>query len=710
MNNIKVSVIIPVYNTEKYLEECLDSVINQTLNEIEIICIDDGSTDNSADVLKEFAKKDARIRIYSQNNKGQGATRNRGLSLAKGKYIYFIDSDDFMELKTLEKAYDCCMRYDLDFVMFQIINYIDESKEYYEDDTYNIASLLEHEKFKGVFNYKDCGEKIFEITVQPCNKLYKREFLLNHNIRFLEGLIFEDNVFFFKIMLSAQRTYIITEHLYIRRRRKGSTIQCHNEKHFDIIPITNQVINVFKEHNLFEEFEEKLNNYKIHNIFVWFDSIWKQYKKEFFIRIKTYFNQIQEDKESYDKYLENLNIKNKIFFENILKSSNLEEFELHNIKVSVIVPAYNTEKYLPQCLNSIINQTLKEIEIICINDGSSDDSLEIFNEFAGRDGRIKVFSHENKGLGATRNVGMNLAKGEYLYFIDSDDFIDLNALEETYYMAKEKDLDLVMFQGMSYDDEKEAFYEDGYLSMNQLENGIVFNYKDVKDIIFDLSVNVGNKLFKREFLEDIDARFSENLIFEDTPLYYKVMLSAKKIFFVKRPHYKRRHRADSITMSNDEKFFDIIPITDDVFSVFKELDLFESFEKELYDYKINTIFIWFDRIDSKYKNEFYNKIKKHFESIEDDKCLDLKNKTRFCNIKKSNNLEEFNLLMEIDELKEELKDKDLEIRKYKKKNKKLKKEVKKLRKLNNSILNSNSWKLTSCFRKIGNMIRKSNYK
>ena len=301
---------------------------------------------------------------------------------------------------------------------------------------------------------------------------------------------------------------------------------------------------------------------------------------------------------------------------------------------------------------------------------------------------------------------MNLAKGEYLYFIDSDDFIDLNALEETYYLAKENDLDLVCFQGMNYDDEKETFYEDGYLGMNQLADGIVFNYKDIQDIMFDLSVNVGNKLFKREFLEDIDARFSENLIFEDTPLYYKVMLSAKKIFFVKKPYYKRRRRADSITMSNDEKFFDMIPITDEVFSVFKNLDLFESFEKELYDYKIKNIFIWFDRIDSEYKNEFYNKIKEHFESIEDDDYLSFRNKTRFRNIKNSNTLEEFYLLMEIAKLKEELKNKDLEIGKYKKKNKKLKNEVKKLRKLNNSILNSNSWKLTSCFRKIVNILRR----
>ena len=204
---------------------------------------------------------------------------------------------------------------------------------------------------------------------------------------------------------------------------------------------------------------------------------------------------------------------------------------MNDIKVSVIIPVYNTEEYLEECIDSVINQTLEEIEIICINDGSTDNSLEILNASAEKDRRIKVLSHENKGLGATRNVGIDLAKGEFIYFLDSDDFIDPNTLEETYSLAKEKDLDCVIFQGITYDDENKRFYEERYYTMDHLISDTVFNYKDIQDIIFSLSVNVGHKLFKREFLLRTNARFPNNLIFEDNPFHFKVMLNAERLFF-----------------------------------------------------------------------------------------------------------------------------------------------------------------------------------
>lgn len=253
---------------------------------------------------------------------------------------------------------------------------------------------------------------------------------------------------------------------------------------------------------------------------------------------------------------------------------------MNNIKVSVIIPVYNTEKYLEECLDSVMNQTLKDIEIICINDGSTDNSPDILKGYAERDDRISVYSHENKGLGATRNIGIDLSRGEYLYFIDSDDFIDPNTLEETYCLAKEKNLDCVIFQGISYDDEKRTFYEESGYNMDNLISDIVFNYKDIEDILFNLSVNVGHKLFKREFLLRINSKFSEDLIFEDNPFNFKVMLNAERMFFIKKHYFKRRRRSNSITTTKNRKFFDIIPITDKVFDVFKEQDLFEDFEKE----------------------------------------------------------------------------------------------------------------------------------
>ena len=114
----------------------------------------------------------------------------------------------------------------------------------------------------------------------------------------------------------------------------------------------------------------------------------------------------------------------------------------NNIKVSVVVPAYNVENYIEDCLKSLINQTLKEIEIIVVNDGSTDNTFEIINKYANLDFRIKVISQENQGISVTRNNGIKIAKGEYIGFVDSDDWVDENYFEELYNTAKKFDADI----------------------------------------------------------------------------------------------------------------------------------------------------------------------------------------------------------------------------------------------------------------------------
>ena len=128
--NPKISVIIPVYNSETYLSQCLDSVCMQTLQEIEIICVDDGSTDTSPKILLEYAKKDPRVRILTQQNKGAGAARNYGLRESTGEFLSFLDSDDFFELDMLEEAYKNIEEYQEDFVVFESYQYDMNTKEY----------------------------------------------------------------------------------------------------------------------------------------------------------------------------------------------------------------------------------------------------------------------------------------------------------------------------------------------------------------------------------------------------------------------------------------------------------------------------------------------------------------------------------------------------------------------------------------------------
>ena len=218
---VKISVIVPIYNTENYLRECLDSIVNQTFEDIEIICINDGSTDSSLNILEDYSMKDSRIKIISQENKGQGSARNNGLDIANGDYIYFMDSDDKIELNTLKDCYDGIIKDNLDFIMFQLINY-DEKKGFYQIPDYdmpNIGKLVGN----SIFSYKDLNDLIFEVAVSPVNKLYNKRFLKDIGAKFPENLIFEDNIFFWNVFLNAKRVKFIPEHYYIRRRHSFST-------------------------------------------------------------------------------------------------------------------------------------------------------------------------------------------------------------------------------------------------------------------------------------------------------------------------------------------------------------------------------------------------------------------------------------------------------------------------------------------------------
>jgi len=173
------------------------------------------------------------------------------------------------------------------------------------------------------------------------------------------------------------------------------------------------------------------------------------------------------------------------------------------VKVSVIIPVYNDEDYVEEALDGILNQTLKDIEVICVNDGSTDDSLRILEEIAERDDRVSVFSQENKGGGAARNYGMKFAKGKYLYFMDADDIIKENTLERTYNVAEEKSLDFLIFKAINYDEDTDKYYESEGYSMNVLADFVkddVFNFDDLDEKIFCISVTHGVNYIIRNLL------------------------------------------------------------------------------------------------------------------------------------------------------------------------------------------------------------------
>ena len=330
MKSIKISVIIPVYNVEKYIKQCLDSIVNQTLEDIEIICIDDGSTDNSPYILEKYAIKDDRIIVITNDHKGAGAARNSGLRIAKGNYISFVDSDDWIGISAYEKLYNAAISKDADMVFFKMLNYSNEHAEFYNTDYYDLTCI---KKFftNLTYNYHDFRNQLFRIAVSPCNKIYKRSFLERINAKFPEGLIFEDNPFFYNNILNAEKVLLYDKYLYFRRRIKNSVMSSLNSKHFDIISISNEIINVFKNNNLFEEFKKNLFNRKIilikNTVYGRLD---EKYKSDFFKCLKEDFSIIKKNKDLNRHYEDNLTPENLYFYLNSTKTDNSKEFDLLN--------------------------------------------------------------------------------------------------------------------------------------------------------------------------------------------------------------------------------------------------------------------------------------------------------------------------------------------------------------------------------------------
>lgn len=226
MDNVLVSVVIPVYNVEKYLVYCLESIKNQTYTNIEIICINDGSTDNSLNILNEYSKKDSRIKVLSQPNQGQSIARNEAINITNGKYIYFLDSDDMIELNTLEITVKHLEERQLDILFFDgcAIFENNELEECYSKYKTMYKKNINCEKTLTGFDMFAKLVSSNNYIASQCLYIFDKKLIVENDIRFKENSIHEDNLFTFKLLLSASKVAYINETLFIRRVREGSTM------------------------------------------------------------------------------------------------------------------------------------------------------------------------------------------------------------------------------------------------------------------------------------------------------------------------------------------------------------------------------------------------------------------------------------------------------------------------------------------------------
>ena len=325
---VEISVIIPAYNAIDYLDEAISSVINQSFRDLEIICVDDGSTDNTLELLQSYASKDSRIQVYHQENQGPGGAINTGISKAKGKYIYVLDSDDVLDLYALEELYNIMEEKDLDFVIFKAINYDEDTGEYYEDPYFTMPVLQECVA-DSVFDWRDIGNKIFNICVTTWSKFYKQELIKENNIQMPINIIYEDNIFFWQILFNSNKIYFYDNFLYTRRVHSSSIVHSHNEKSVDVIKIMDLVIQTFIDYGHFEEFKVDLYNRKVSHCNYRYKLIREEFKGVFFDEMKKDFER-GIGHEKYDEFYSSLYSGNRVLFDNVIQSSNHVEYDLRN--------------------------------------------------------------------------------------------------------------------------------------------------------------------------------------------------------------------------------------------------------------------------------------------------------------------------------------------------------------------------------------------
>ena len=290
-------------------------------------------------------------------------------------------------------------------------------------------------------------------------------------------------------------------------------------------------------------------------------------------------------------------------------------------KISIIVPFHNVENYIGQCIESLVKQTLQDIEIIFVDDASDDGSKLIVQQYMYDDNRISLLSTESpSGQSYARNLGLDAAKGEYIGFVDSDDWVELDMFEKMYNRAKEGDTDITMCQAQLYDDKEKTTYTNDYYSLKPLEalkDNISFSPYDTKDEILNINVVLWNKIYKKEFLQRINAKFQNGYIYEDLPFFFETYLPAERINILwESLYYYRQNRMFSTMQNSDKKVYDRIPMVELTYKIIQNTDFFNEKKLDIVRWVIDDIFHRYTLLEDKYYEDYYANMKRFFSSIE----------------------------------------------------------------------------------------------
>lgn len=633
---IKISTIIPVYNAEDYLRKTLDSVLSQSLTDIEVICVDDGSRDSSREIIEEYARQDSRVILLTQENQHAGVARNNGVNHARGEYIHFLDSDDYVLDFSYESIYNKVVKYNLDCLKFCALALDMGLNEYVENTFYNLTRLTAGDFNRLLdFEKKHDSSLIWEMSVTPWTGLYKRSFLLEKNVRFNNLYCVNDRSFSNKVYTNAERMMVSRDRVVVHRVNMKDSLIGTRHQHFDCHFRSMEIINSqLKNDGVSDYILDTVMNNEIRDLFAWFRKFTvtsptensndilndtkdfisrfdERYKRDLIER----YNKIQVEiaKNEGNSAIQPTKgpVVKKVFYERCEKP-----------KVSVVVPIFNVEDYLNEALYSLHTQTLQDIEFICVNDGSTDGSLAILKQYAAVDKRFVVLDGPNGGYGKAMNKGIDASRGEYIGILEPDDYVPPKMYEDLYKAASSNKLDIVKADFFRFKVNGKGEIKKTRFNLT----GEASYYRKVIDTSEDINtfrfvMNTWSGIYNRDFLNKFRIRHNETpgASFQDNGFFFQTFVRAKRVMFINTPYYMNRRDNPNSSVYSTKKVFCMTDEYHYISDWMKQDDLINEKYKSIYYAKKFSNFIeTFYRISGEFKKTYARHIYEEFLSIKDN--------------------------------------------------------------------------------------------
>lgn len=603
-----VSIIIPVHNVEEYLHQCLLSILNQTLENIEIILVDDGSTDKSFDIIEEYARVDKRI-ISIRNSVASGNSgtpRNQALTRATGEFVSFVDSDDWIEPQMLASLYYSAQASGSD---------ITSSGGFYRENNDGTTEIVKVQNAS--FDPEvDSREVLFTSHHFPIVwfRIYRREFIERNRIKFGETSTSADLPFAFKSLLLTNKINVVDEVFYhYRFNRVNSTIDRRKGRGaFDLFKSYSLVAEALSTHAQPDRYIPymvlKAMGDCQYNLRFLADDLTEEFKQEMVSFVALYGRSLC-DHPAFNTYWRGVLVSLIKASHELPLSKSIEKKSANSPLLSVIVPAYNVERYIGRCLESLLEQELSSFEIIVIDDGSTDRTSAIVSQYAMENDKIIVIrcNRASGNAGTPRNIGLNKARGEYIGFVDADDWIEKDMYSQLIQTAENSKCDIVSAEGF-------------YRHENGLKKQFNINYIEI-----NTETKNNKEAFSSGFFSNIWNRIYRNDLLKKNHIYFPRIYLAEDFCFSALCHAFASHtrvtrgsyyhydysRPNSTTeLRKGSKGFAIVDDFQSIVEYFKSFGLYEKFAPEIVRKKMNSLWYTYDRLQDELKPDFLDECRK----------------------------------------------------------------------------------------------------